>query len=220
MADGIVTDYDTLVARVKVWVARSDTTFSNQFPIIVSLAENRIYNGHGKDPNEPLYSAPLRSKVMETTGTVTLASGSGDLPTDALDIRRIYRASDQVGITYAPPHLWSSLDASASGGNPYYYTIEEGTLKVTPSYDGDVSLLYFRRFDPITQDNKTGQLIAEHGMIYFAACMFYAYAFMQEDNLAAQWLAEMKAKIDGANGVATSLRNGAQRLRSITRAIG
>ena len=57
-------------------------------------------------------------------------------------------------------------------------------------------------------------------MIYFAATMFYSYAFMQEDNLAAQWLAEMKAKIDGANGVATSLRNGAQRLRSITRAIG
>ena len=72
MADGIVTDYDTLVARVKVWVARSDTTFSNQFPIIVSLAENRIYNGHGKDPNEPLYSAPLRSNSYKCGASATV----------------------------------------------------------------------------------------------------------------------------------------------------
>lgn len=219
MADGIVTDYDTLVARVKTYVARSDTTFSNQFPLFVALAEQRIYHGNGK-PDDDLYSAPLRTKVMETTGTVTLVSGAAALPDDALDISRIYRDSDRTGLTFVPPHLWSTLNASAAGGNPYYYTVEAGTLKVTPSFDGDLSLLYYRKLNAITQDNKTGPLIAEHGMIYLNACMYEAFAFMQEVNLALAWLARYRAALDGANRTSKAIRSSGQRLRSIARAIG
>lgn len=220
MADAAIIDYDRLVSEVKTWCARSDSTFSNRFPVFVALAESRIYLGHGK-PGDALYSAPLRSKVMETEGTITLTSGKGTIPADAVHIRRIFRDGDQEGIIYAPPHLFSTMNASAvNGANPYYYTVEGSTLRVTPSMDTNLSILYYKRFDAITLTNKTGPLIEEHGTLYFKAVMAYAMTFMQDMDGANVWLNEYRAAVDGINKVAGDIRTGAQRVRSVTRAIG
>jgi hypothetical protein len=221
MSDAAIADYTTLVSEVKVWCARTtDSTFSNRFPVFVTMAENRIYNGHGQ-PGDDLYSAPLRTSVMETTATVTLTDGEGTLPADFLEARSIFRDGDPIGMLYAPPDKWDVMNVSAiSGSPPYYYTTKGDTLLVTPAYTGDVTLSYFKRFDAVSASNPSGALIAEHGAVYFACVMLYAFAFMRDQENAGVWLNEYRAIVDGLNRTSHAKRRGAQSMRMIARAIG
>jgi len=226
MSDIAIADYDTLVAEVKTWCARSDSTFSNRFPTFVSLAENRIYNGHGQ-PGDDLYSAPLRTKLMETSATVTMSTASGtqdsqgSLPSNFLEHRNIYRDGDQTGLVYMPPQKWDVMNAQATAGTyPYYYTVKGSTLYVTPGIDGNLTLEYFCRFDPISTSNKTGAMLVEHGAVYFAATMLYAFSFMRDVPNAGMWLNEYRATIDGLNRTAHAVRRGAQATRMSAKAIG
>jgi len=219
MADAIA-DYDTLIAEVKAWCARSDSTFSARMPVFVGLAEQRMYYGHG-EPGDQLYSQPLRSKSMETSGTVTMTDGAGTLPDTCIDLRTITRSGDQIGLSYCPPTAWKlQNEIAVSGEKPYYYTVEGSTLKVTPSYTGDLSITYYRKYDPVGTGNKTGAMIVEHGLLYFQAVMYEAMAFQQETEIAVAYLGRYRSMVAGINRSALDVRASGGRVRSIARAIG
>lgn len=214
----LITDYDSLVSEVKAYMARSDSTFGARFPMFVALAEDRIYSGVGQ-PGDPLYSAPLRCRVMETTTTITTSSGQATMPEDILAVRKLARDADQIGMTYASPDRFAAYLAQAPSGYPSQYTTEALTLKVAPSWDGDLTLLYYKRLTAISADNKTGDLLTAHPLVYFNAVMFEAFSFLQDIDLAGAWLARLRSTIDGVNIVETGLRTPG-RLRSIAQAIG
>lgn len=213
-----ITDYATLVAEVKAWSARSDSTFSARFPVFVALAESRIYYGHG-DVGDPLYSPPLRSKIQETSDTLTVTAGSGTLDDDVLMVRKLSRSGEDVGLSYVPPHLWATTNANATAGDPLFYTVENRTVRLTPSYTGTLDLLTVVRFSPVTAGNPTGPLIVEHGMLYFNAVMFEAMSFLREIDLAAAWLARYRSMVAGLNRAGAELRTSV-RMRSVARPIG
>lgn len=214
-----VEDYDTLKSEVQAWTGRSDSTFANRFPVFVKLAEDRIYLGHGTSPSDPLWSEPVRSKIMETTGTVAMTAGDGSLPDDCLGIRRVTRASDQVGLDYMSPDQLQLRLARNSGGDPGYYSVEGTTLRVAPVYTGDLTLLYFKRFDTVGPSNIDGAMIIEHGEVYFCATMFEAFSFMQEIDLATAWLARYRSAVGAINQAAQDLRYAGRRLRIHARPI-
>ena len=222
MAD-YVADYDTLLSTVRIYCARSDSTFSSQLPVFVSLAEQRIYYGHGSNPDgDPLYSPPLRSKIMESSSTITVAGGVGTVPDNALDLRRVTRDGDQTGMQYAAPHVWSLMDSrQVTGQMPYYYTVEGTTIKVTPSYDGNIAIDYYGKLPAIGVTNKTGPMIIEHGMAYLTATMYEAMSFMQEVDLATAWIARFRSLVHGINNSALAVRAPGGRVRSVVaRTIG
>ena len=104
--------------------------------------------------------------------------------------------------------------------SPYYYTMQGTTLKVTPSYTGNLEILYYKRFPAVTADNIDGPMIQEHGMLYFNAVMYEAQSFVQDIELASGWLARFRAVAAGINKSAHDVRAGGARVRSIARAIG
>lgn len=213
-----ITSYATLVDEVKAWCARSDSTFSARIPVFVALAEDRIYFGNG-EPGDPLYSPPLRSKIMEVSTTVTMTDGLGTLPDDCLEIRRLSRDGDSVGMVYLPPVKFEEQTALTWSGNPYYHTMEGTTVRTMPAMTGTLDLLYYRQFDPVTSSND-GPMIQEHGTVYFSAVMYQAMGFMQELELAAGHLAQLRSSISGINRTGAQLRTGGTRVRSAARAIG
>lgn len=200
-----ITEYDSLVAAIKVWCARSDSVFSAQIPNFIAMAEDRIYDGYGTI-GDPAFSPPLRSKPMEVTATVTMTSGVGPVPTDALSIRKLYRATDQVGITYIAPERWSTINAGVGSGTPVYYTIEAGSIKVVPANSDNLSALYYKRDAAITTGNKNGTVIAAHGVIYLEAALYEAFSFTQAVDLALAHAARCRSLIQGANKTANALR--------------
>lgn len=212
---GTITDYGSLKSALQVWAIRPDTVFGNQVPLFVEMAEARLYHGAGQ-VGDDIYSPPLRSSVMETTATITMTDGVGDLPADALEVRRIYQAGDLRGLTYEPPErfkVFAANNTTASDG--IYYTVENGQISVSPADSSDVTLNYFRSYDPITTTNTTGPLISEHGAIYLAACLFEAFSFLQEGQLAGAHLTRLRSMVAGANRTASVMRQpgGLQRVR-------
>lgn len=200
-----ITEYDSLAAAIKVWCARSDSTFSAQIPNFVALAEDRIYDGYG-DRGEQAYSPPLRTKEMETTVTIALTDGVGTMPDDVIQPRKIYRPTDEIGLTYIQPERWSTVDAGVGSGTPAYYTIEGETIKVTPSSADELSVLYYKRFPAITDTNKEGPLISARGLIYLEAALFEAFSFIQSVDLALAHAGRCRSLIIGANKTGLALR--------------
>lgn len=201
-----IADYSTLVAAIKTWCARSDSVFSAQIENFIGLAESRIYDGYG-EKGEPAYSPPLRTKALETTGTITLTDGSGTVPTDFLQARKLYRSGDQSGITFIPPERFDTVDAATGSGLPVYYTVEGSTISVVPSSGAEtISLLYYRRLDPLSSGNPSNALLLSHDMIVLSAALYEAFSFMQAAEQALGHAARCRSMIQGANKTAAALR--------------
>ena len=200
-----IASYPSLKSALQTYAVRPDTTFGNQVPTFVQLAESRMYNGSGEAGDE-LYTPPLRSGAMEVTATVTMTSGVGALPTNALEVRKLYVSGQKTGITYQTPERWAELNENASAGTPVFYTIDAGSIKTTPAHTGNLLVTYFRKFDEISDTNATGEMILAHGDLYLEACLFEAFSFLQEPTLAIGHLAKYRGLLAGANRTAGSMR--------------
>lgn len=207
-----ISDYDSLKDEVSKWCARSDTTFANRFETFLELAEDRIYNGAG-DEGDPLQTAPLRSQVMQTTGTVAVTSGTGTLPTALLELRSIHPAGHEWGIDYLGPERFDVAQSAVSGSNALYYEVVGSTLNIHPAITGNVTISYFQRFDAINSNNKTGELLTAHPTIYLSALLFEAYSWMEEVETAIGHLGRYRSQVAGANRTAHGKRYGAQARR-------
>lgn len=202
-----IDDYAGLKEAMQRWTARSDSTFSNQFDIFLSFAEDRIYNGAGKR-GEVLYTPALRNKTLETSGTITMASGVGALPDRMLAIKRLYFADDMVGLEYLPSERYSVRSAVSQGGDPKFYTIRNGSVYVYPSSDEDLTIDYYQRFAPLASDLdfNSNDLLTNHEHVYLSAVLFEAFSFMQSPDKALAHLGRLNSSIEGLNGVATATR--------------
>lgn len=208
-----IATYSDLLAASQSWAGdRTDADFTGQFPNFLMLAEARIYEGG----DDIVPSDPLRSKVMDIATTIVMTNGSGDLPDDVLDVRKIYREPERKdGLEYLDPMDFELFAATYTTGDPSRYTIEGETLRVAPSYTGDLKFGYWQRPVPLTVSTPINPVLTDHPGIYLTAVLFEAFSWMQEIELAQGHLARLKSQIAGANRVARDLRlPGQLRMRS------
>lgn len=207
-----ISDYNSLATAIKTWCARTTSTaFNNQIETFVALAEQRMWNGSGSGPSDPLFCDALNAPELETEATVTMVAGVGSLPADISTLRLIKRANDTTGIDYLPPKQWAIEDALPVGstGNPAYYTIEQNiNLKVTPSYDGDLTILYYKRDTALTSVNTSNTTLTTYPLVYLEGCLFEAFSFIQEVDLAMGHFARYRAIVSGLNSSIASVRYG------------
>lgn len=201
-----IADYGTLRSAVLSYAARSDSVFTAMFPTFVALTEARLYDGAGK-VGDDVYSPPLRSRAMEVSTTITITNGVGTWPENVLAVRKLFRDGDTEGLSYMPPErLAIELERYPSTGFPLYFTTQGSTLAVAPSTDTTLTLDYYGKYPAVTDTNTAGPLIVAHGLIYLELCLFEAFAWMQEVELAVQHLAKGRSMIEGANGRAMTAR--------------
>ncbi len=203
-----ISEYSSLVAAIKTWCARSDSVFNAQIDNIILMGEERLYSGFGR-PGEPLYSPALRTKVMETSETITLTDGVGTIPDDFLAARKLYRSGDENGITFMPPERFATINAASGSGVPVYYTVEGSTLKIVPASSADeLTLSYYQRPPHLTTaapDNVNAVLL-EHSMIYLEACLVAAFTFIQAADQVMAHAGICRSFIQGANATAAALK--------------
>ena len=200
-----ITDYTALKSALQSYAARSDTKFSAQIPNFVAQAEERIYNGSGDSPQDPTYSPPLRSKALEFTTTIAFTAGSGVVPDECMDLRKIYVVGQLTGIKYLSPERFA-VQAANDSGTPRWYTVEGSVISVTPDTTGVLAVDYYRRLSPITDTNVTNAVITAHGLIYLEMALFEAFSWMQEVDLALGHIAKGRSMVSGANRVSERLR--------------
>ncbi len=212
-----VADYDTLKSAIQSYCARSDSKFAARIPDFVGFCEDRLYNGGGSGENDATYTPALRSSVLEYNGqSITLTAGEGTIPADCLELRKLYVDGAYWGVEYLPPERFYVEAQNDYGTQPRYYTIEGTLLSVTPTADGALFIDYYRQLPAITESNKTGNMLAAHGLIYLELCLFEAFSWMQETELAVAHLAKGRGMILGANRTSDRLRF-AGKLRSRSR---
>ena len=174
-----IADYDTLRASVQSWTARNDSKMLGQFPTLVALTEDRIFDGAGADRDDPLYSPPVRAQIMEERQTITLTEGRGGLPARYLDMRRLNRVgSINEEIVYLPPPAFAAQTRTLTGIMPMYYTIEAQELITAPVYDGDLESLCYIRPLALGVSNQTNNMLTAYGSLYLMGCLHEAYTFM------------------------------------------
>lgn len=208
-----IVDYTSLRAEIIAWAARSDSTFTARIPIFVSNAEQRIYNGSGQDERDPLWSPPLRSKVLEVSGTINVAStGIGALPTDLLQARKIYVSTQDYGIEFLPPERFEFESENISGSIPYYYTIKGTAIHLAPAVACTLNIDYYKFYAATTADAPTNAAVTEHGDIYLDFCLYESFSFEREAELALAHLARGRARVQGVNKTATVNRYAGSKL--------
>jgi hypothetical protein len=197
-----ITSYAGLLEALQKWTARSDSTFSNRVDDFIALAEDRILNGADLQGG-PLYSPALKTVFLETTSILAIVAGIAPLPAGYLGARKITRPSDPIGIDYLPLERFEVFAAANPAGSPAYYTIEDGFLRVAPSYTGNLSVTYYAAPTRLAIDAPTNTLLTAHPMVYLTACLFEAFSWMQEPDLAMGHLSRLRAMIDGLNKTQT-----------------
>jgi hypothetical protein len=215
-----ITDYNSLATAIKTWTARTNSvSFNNQIDTFVALAEVRIYNGSGSDEKDPLFCDALNAPEMEANDTLTTdANSQVTLPSYVSTLRTLKRTGDMVGLDYMSPLQFNTMAAQpGAAGTPGYYTIEGNVLKVTPSYTGDLVALHYRKYDPLSVLAPTNAILASYPLVYLQGCLFEAFSFLQEPELAMGHFARYKSLVHGINNSATSVRFGGAPLRIRTR---
>lgn len=203
-----IQDYASLVAAIKSYCARNDTTFATRIPDFIEYAEHRLNHGHGESGDgDPLYSPPLRTRVMEAAGIITLTAGAGAIPDDYLAMRKIARPGDRSGLVHLPPERFA-IEAMAlqGGGTPYYYTIENNEVKVLPTIDGELSISFYKKH-PAVSVTVESPLLQEHGLLYLEAALIDAFAWMKEAGVAAGHATKLNGMVKGVNATSASVRN-------------
>lgn len=162
--------YADLKAAVADAVARSDLT--NQIVDAITLAEAIFNYGEGK-PDDPARIDPIRTRDMETTASITIASESGTLPTDFLEPISVYSDADaDRELDYITPADYKRFFPSGQSSNPEFYTIKGSTI-VTPDA---VSMLYYAKIAALSDGATTNWLLTKFPNIYLAGALYQLYA--------------------------------------------
>jgi len=195
-----ITNYSELKNAVQNWIGRTDSDFINRVDEFIDLTEDRIHYGFG-EPGDQYYSAPLRIRGMETTGTLTINGQTIAVPTGFLEERRIYLNTDPKNdLVYLPPdRFWASTAGSRSaGGKPVMYTIEGSNFIFAPSPDATYSgkVLYAKKMDALSNSTPTNWLITNAPSVYLYGALHEAMIWDYNDEGALKYINLYNGKIN------------------------
>lgn len=158
--------YADLVARVGATPGYDDQTSS--VPVYIALAESKI-------------QTEAKLLELETSATVTVIGGTGDLPAGFLSMRSVYwEGSPDRPLSYITPERYDSFRGNDSGDG-YYYTITGGSINTTPMGDGAVVCTYSARFTPLSDVNPTNAILTNFPDVYLFGTLMYAALSIKDD---------------------------------------
>ena len=157
-------NYSDLQTQIGNWLARSDLT--TNLPDFITLFEAQA-------------ARKMRVRPMETTATLTPASGSAALPSDYLGYRRAtVIASPRVQMDYVTPSHLQGLYPDGISGTPSYFTIEGSAIKTRSSDTTSIEFLYFAKNTAVSI--ALNWLYTNHPDAYLFGSLAEAYAFIQD----------------------------------------
>lgn len=178
-----ISSHSDLVAAVRDWLGRAnDTTNLTTARVeeMIAFAEADIY-------------ARLRVRDMETSTALTISAQSVALPTNLLEVRRLYLdGSPLINVQYlAPSQFWVEHRANVAS-RPRTYTIEGGAILFGPMPDATYTgrLLYYAR--PAALSGATNAIFTAWPQLFLYGALTHAAPFIgAEDEGRLQAMREM-----------------------------
>lgn len=186
--------YDELVAALNDWLDRSDLDGVAQQ--MVALCEARLRR-------------ELQPFMLETSEDVEVTDGEGDLPSD-YDITRLVTYDGGELQQVSPAYGRKFPDGEAPRG----FSLEAGKIKVWPTGDYTVTVLYHPKLVSLSSDVQTNWLLDNHPDLYFFGSMLFAEGYLANDeraqtfkNLWDEAIAEVKRFLGRQRRVSIRLRS-------------
>jgi hypothetical protein len=161
----MATDYASLKTEIASFYNRNDLT--SDIDTFIDLAEAEMQR-------------ELKLLEFETTGTVTVTSGSGTLPTGFLGARTLnWDGNPKRVLKYVTPDQLETINVK----EPSYvsfYTITGSTIKFANDDTGTLNITYMARFTPLSASATTNAIITNHPGAYLAGSLKYAAIFCKD----------------------------------------
>jgi hypothetical protein len=185
-----ITDLASLQAAVLDYIARPD--LADAVPGFVALAESH-------------FNAILRAREMEAEATV----GTAAVPVAAMDLPVVFiewLAVSWAGSGRTARPTFAEADSPEArfrhrpGGDPQYFTIRAGKVRMVPEKPGALTLAYYAAIPPLTDATPKNWLLAKAPDAYLYAVLAEAYLY-QKDPAAVQAHSGLMLSVLNALGI-------------------
>ena len=173
-----ISTYSELQTAVANWLDRDDLTA--RIPEFITLCEAR-------------FNRSLRIRAMETLDiSVDTVAGTGTvvLPTGYVQMRDISLiTSPLTQLQYLTPEIMNRLNSGSLTGKPETYTIIANNILFGPTPDAvyDISMLYYKTFDALTDAAPTNWVITNAPDVYLYGALLEAEPFLMNDQRVQLW---------------------------------
>lgn len=132
-----------------------------------------------------LCEAELQAKCklleFETTGNVTITSGSGTLPSGLVGIRGVYwNASTINELEYVNTDAFNAMRNNT--GTPEFYTVTGSTLSVSPSDTGTAVVTYMAKFTALSNSNTSNAILSNFPDAYLYGALKHVCVHTMDDS--------------------------------------
>lgn len=176
-----------LLADVLDWSGHAFTTTRQNS--ILRVAEANI----GRD---------VRINAMLTTdGAFSISAATETAPTGILEVKRFRLSGTQNYLSYRAPNAFYDDVRYDQTGTPEIFTIEGGNFVFAPAPTSTFTglLSYLKRFEALTADADTNDLLIYNYDIYLFACLAAAFSFAEDDEQAKKYMALYSSAKDKLN---------------------
>ena len=172
-----ISNYTELKTAVANWLDRDDLT--DRIPEFIALAESR-------------FNRLLRIRAMESKQTASTVAGQQNLalPARFIQMRNLQiNTSPVTPMQYVTPEIFDRLYGGSSNGTPKFYTIIANELQLGPTPDivQTIEMLFYERFENLTDSTTTNWMIINAPDIYLYGAMLEAEPFIMNDPRVQLW---------------------------------
>ena len=181
-----ISNYSELQTAVANWLDRDD--LAARIPEFIALCEAR-------------FNRSLRIRAMETLDiSVDTVSGTSTvaLPTGYVQMRDISLITSPITqLQYLTPEIMNRLNAGSFTGKPETYTIIANNILFGPTPDAvyDISMLYYKTFDALTDAAPTNWVITNAPDVYLYGALLEAEPFLMNDQRVQLWATALTQSI-------------------------
>lgn len=166
-----ITDLASLKVAVLDYLDRPD--LDGAFATWLPLAESH-------------FNAILRAREMEAVTEPSAPSAAIDLPADFLEwIAVDWSGSGRVAHpTFAEANSPEARFRHRPGGDPQYFTVSAGKVRMVPAKPGVIALTYYAALPPLTAAASSNWLLARAPDAYLYGVLAEASLFQKDPNAA------------------------------------
>lgn len=172
--------------------------------------------------SEAMFNRLLRVPQMETELDIAVTQEATDLPLDFLALRSVYvegspdnplRSMSPAGVR----NLFQGRD-----GKPQAYALENMRLVIAPVGDASLTMLYYAKLIPLTENNPTNWLLRDYPDLYLHQTLAFIFQKTGDRERAGDHMAMATALIEQVNAAGRKARWGAGPLtpKLVTQASG
>lgn len=181
--------YDELQKEIISWSHRNDQR--TRVADYIQLAENAMYSNDVQC---------LEVRSLEFISTALTDGKYLSLPDNFESIRsiRFVVDTDNGEVRYQAPEAMRRYSFT---GKPNFFTINGSQVEFdrTPDDEYTVEIQYYRKAEPLSDDNQTNEILTQHPKIYLFGALTELFTFVQDNEQQALYENKFINAIRGAN---------------------